>query len=284
MWNNAMERRGTRLDTNRFRRVDGIEIDMKTAVAQFLDEMGGNEMDLIPHSVKKFIKRKKTWMKHQGIISEQGMTLYMIDPHWLTAGPVSYMDCRTCYMCLFCVFVSDEREKSDLELVYDREWTHKLGVYNHLTNTDYSTAHETLRMSVVEIEDYYHGLALPRSYSAQWNSRNITESVDYLRSTSELGKIVIYQLRYKPKKNELVFKIDVFPGFDAKVMGPNPYVMFREAFGVKHLASLVPYDHKVSIPQCTVPIDYQQIKMMEAQSGQTQKEDNSQANESVAQL
>jgi len=60
----------------------------------------------------------------------------------------------------------------------------------------------------------------------------------------------MYQIRIKNrKKNELAFFVDVFPGYDSKTMGPNPYVMFRESFGMQSIATLLPPYYQVKVPE-----------------------------------
>ena len=100
------------------------------------------------------------------------------------------------------------------------------------------------------------GLSLSNSRARCLNSETIREPMLYLSSTGELGKIVMTQVHYRTRRNGVRLYYDVFPGYDAKAMGPNPYVMFRENFNCKHLASLIPFDHQMHIPQVAEPIDY----------------------------
>merc|ERR1712087_391750 len=83
----------------------------------------------------------------------------------------------------------------------------------------------------------------------------------------ELGKIVVYQLRHKPvKMHSLRLNIDVFPGYNSEIIGPNPYYMFRETFNIKHLASIIPDDHDLSVPQLAEPIDFQSTVISESEA------------------
>merc|ERR1712062_178940 len=83
------------------------------------------------------------------------------------------------------------------------------------------------------------------------------------------GKIVVYQLRHKPvKMHSLRFNIDVFPGYNSEIIGPNPYYMFRETFNIKHLASIIPDDHDLTVPQLAEPIDFQSL--IGSESGQSE--------------
>lgn len=146
-----------------------------------------------------------------------------------------------------------------------RAWTHKIGVLEHLSETDYINARENLRFTAWEIDglkmhdnenENVCGLVLPNSRSPFINSTNSQRPMNYLASTGEVGKIVITQMRWRHRRSrELRIYFDVFPGYDAQVIGPNPYVMIRETFGIKTLASIIPVDHKLSVPKLAVPID-----------------------------
>ena len=132
-----------------------------------------------------------------------------------------------------------------------------MGIFDRVTNTNYETADKDLKFSAFDIEGIGNGLCLPNYFSRHWNSETVQIPINYLRSTGELGKIVLYQLRMKPvHKHSLRFNIDVFPGYNSEIIGANPYYMFRETFNIKHLASIIPDDHDLSIPNLAEPIDF----------------------------
>lgn len=148
----------------------------------------------------------------------------------------------------------------EMDLVINKQWTHKMGLFDLQTSTTYNQSTiDELKFSVFEMQDLGCGLALPNDPSRSWNSMNIQTPITYLSNTNELGKIVIYEIRLKGHKNgnKMIFKIDVFPGYNSDVMGPNPYIMFRDTFQVKHLASVLPTDHQLHVPQLTEIIDWQ---------------------------
>ena len=68
--------------------------------------------------------------------------------------------------------------------------------------------------------------------------------------------IVIYQIKYKNSKHSIIFNIDVFPGYNSQIIGPNPYYMYRETFNIKHISSIIPNDYDLKIPQLAIPIDF----------------------------
>ena len=159
---------------------------------------------------------------------------------------------------------------SEFELVSGKKWTHDVGVFDRITNTNYSTAHNDLKFSAYDIDGIGCGLCLANHYSRHWNSQTIGVPIDYLKSTGELGKTVVYQLRMKLVcLNTLRFNIDVFPGYNSEIIGPNPYYMFRETFNIKHLASIIPDDHDLSVPQLATPIDFEKnIESEEEEEGE----------------
>ena len=141
-----------------------------------------------------------------------------------------------------------------------KKWTDNIGIFDRKTNTNFATAHNELKFSAFEIEGIGCGLCLPNHFSRHWNSENIQNPIGYLKSTGELGKIVVYQMRHKPvRTHSLRFNIDVFPGYNSEIIGPNPYYMFRETFNIKHLASIIPDDHDLSVPELAQPIDFQSL-------------------------
>ena len=141
-----------------------------------------------------------------------------------------------------------------------KKWTSNIGVFDRKTNTNFAAAHTELKFSAFDIEGIGCGMCLPNHYSRHWNSENIQHPIGYLKSTGELGKIVLYQMRHKPvRQHALRFNIDVFPGYNSEIIGPNPYYMFRETFNIKHLASIIPDDHDLSVPKLADPIDFQSL-------------------------
>ena len=115
-----------------------------------------------------------------------------------------------------------EPEK-EFEFVLGRAWTHKIGVLEHLSETDYNNARENLRFTAWEIdglkmhddeEKNVCGLVLPNSRSPYINSTNSQRPMNYLASTGELGKIVITQIRWKHRNTRQLrihFDIQVVP-------------------------------------------------------------------------
>ena len=142
-------------------------------------------------------------------------------------------------------------------MVSGKKWTQNFGIFERVTSTDYSNASENLRFSAFDIEGVGCGLCLANHFSRHWNSETIGIPIDYLASTKELGKIVLYQMRMKRVRlKTLRFNVDVFPGYNSEIIGANPYTMFRETFDIKHLASIIPEDHDLYIPKLAKPIDW----------------------------
>merc|ERR1712154_546714 len=95
---------------------------------------------------------------------------------------------------------------------------------------------------------------------------------------AELGRVALYQLRAKPvRMHTLRFNVDVFPGYHSQLIGPNPYSMFRETFNVKHLASIIPDTHDLTVPELAEPVDFQEKKKsaaIEEEEGQSAVQEN----------
>ena len=162
-------------------------------------------------------------------------------------------------------------------MVSDKKWTHNLGIFDRITNTNYETAHKDLKFSAYNIDGIGCGLCLPNHFSRHWTSQTIQEPINYLKSTGELGKIVIYQIRMKTKHtHSLRFNIDVFPGYNSEIIGPNPYYMFRETFNVKHLASIIPDHHDLSVPNLAEPIDFNNVSIQDNAHNDLDEDDEEQ--------
>jgi len=154
-------------------------------------------------------------------------------------------------------FPQNENGKNLHELIANREWTHRYGVFNLKTKTNYETAHENIKFTAFEIPDLCNGIVLPNSRSTEWNSINIQRPMNYLESTLGLGKIVITQLRLHGGNHQMKLYFDVFPFYDVETIGPNPYFMYRETFDIKHLASIIPLDYNLAVPKLANPVDFQ---------------------------
>jgi len=225
IWNNWLEQRGPFIMRTRYQDVDAVPIDHKAALKQFLTEINGQEIDLLYKTERKFFMRRRKWMRRTGQIPEDSKDI--------------------------------PEDVSEFELVTGKRWTATFNLFERLTTTNYDTAHEDLKFSAWNIEGVGCGLCLPNHYSRHWNSENIQSPIGYLRSTGELGKIVLFQCRHKAVKHRsLKLFVDAFPGYNPHIIGVNPYVMFRETFNIKHLASIIPDDHDLPVPQMAVPIDY----------------------------
>ena len=75
IWNNWMEKRGPFIWWKRYQNIEGIEIDHKVAIKQFLDEINGEEIDLLSTQSRRHFLKKRYWMRQTGQIP-QGM-LYL---------------------------------------------------------------------------------------------------------------------------------------------------------------------------------------------------------------
>jgi len=228
IWNNHLEQRGPKIWWKRHQNVEGIEVDHKEGIKQFLSEINGQEIDLLTEKSRRYFMNRRAWMRDNGMIPKDSREI--------------------------------PSNESEFELVTGKKWTAALGIFDRKTNTNYATAHEDLKFSAFEIDGIGCGLCLPNHYSRHWNSENIQTPIGYLKSTGELGRIVVYQIRHRQvRMHSLRFNIDVFPGFNSEIIGSNPYYMFRETFNIKHLASIIPDDHDLSVPELAQPIDFQSL-------------------------
>ena len=75
------------------------------------------------------------------------------------------------------------------------------------------------------------------------------------------------------RMNMMKFQIDVFPGYNSEIIGPNPYYMFRETFNIKHLASLIPDDHDLPVPNLATPIDFENMEDVHAVDDDEEEEE-----------
>lgn len=227
IWNNWLEKKGPTIWKKRYQHIEGIEIDQRESIKAFLSEINGQEIDLLAESQRKRFIKRRHWMRSTGQIPTE----------------------------------LSENE-SEIELVTGKKWTHNFGIFERVTATDYSKASENLRFSAFDIDGVGCGLCLPNHYSRHWNSETILTPIDYLASTKELGRIVLYQMKMKRVRlKRIAFQIDVFPGYNSEIIGSNPYYMFRETFDIKHLASIIPDDHDLYIPKLATPIDYNALPM-----------------------
>eukprot|EP01084_Bolivina_argentea_P127814 226006_1 len=228
IWNNYLEQSGPFIWRKRYQNIEGIQMDQKQSIKQFLNEINGQEIDLLPERKRKYFMKRRHWMRETGQIPNDSKDI--------------------------------SENESEFELVTGFKWTHNVGVFERKTNTNYSNAHNDLKFHAYNIDSIGCGLCLPNHFSRHWNSQNIQIPIHYLKSTAELGRIVVYQMRIKREKvHSIKFNIDVFPGYNSHIIGPNPYYMFRETFNIKHLASIIPDDHDLIIPILAQPIDLNQL-------------------------
>ena len=68
IWNNYLEKRGPFIWWKRYQNIEGIEIDQKQSVKQFLKEINGQEIDLLTTDSRRHFLKKRHWMRQTGQI------------------------------------------------------------------------------------------------------------------------------------------------------------------------------------------------------------------------
>ncbi|ETO19962.1 hypothetical protein RFI_17259 [Reticulomyxa filosa] len=304
MFTNLYEAKyGPFLEKWRYRHIDGIELDMKEAISCFLDEVGGNELDLLPPKELQYLRSKKIWNQNNPVDAikfAQGdnQTTEVGDPNAPISGEREDIDSegtgfstnsnRWDHVRAKHPKKSTRLEEADVRNLLKRQWTSRYGAFHKITNTDWDKAATNLRVNVIEIPGLFDGteaptiskkkkksnekknpaqrtqtpttenkpdeisssssdsstqspqsndskktssfvaICLSASRTGMYsNSENIIHPSLYLKSTGELGRIVVTQTRYIghhccPKQH---LYLDVFPGYDAKALGVNPYVI-----------------------------------------------------------
>lgn len=68
IWNNDLEKRGPKMWWKRYQNVEGIEIDHKEGIKQFLSEINGQEIDLLTEKSRRYFMNRRSWMRETGQI------------------------------------------------------------------------------------------------------------------------------------------------------------------------------------------------------------------------